>query len=345
MADFRILIQEWFRLSKRNLPWRETFDPYKIWLSEVILQQTKVEQGLNYYLKFTEAFPTVYELASASEDEVLNLWQGLGYYSRARNLHFSAKQIVADFKGVFPKTYKDVLSLKGVGEYTAAAITSIAYGLPHAVVDGNVYRVLSRYLLIETPIDTTQGKKEFALAANSLLDTKNPGDHNQAIMELGALICLPKKPKCDYCPINGSCLAREKSKQLELPIKIKKTKVTNRFFNYLVFTDGKHTLLKKRTGKGIWQGLYDFPLIEKTDDKPINSTDLKTYNYTHLKNDGVFTHILSHQKIVATFWITTIEKLPDLKNHTKVAITNIENYPLPQLLIRYIKASSLFATD
>ena len=192
MADFTTLIQEWYRLNQRDLPWRHTNDPYKIWLSEVILQQTRVDQGLNYYLKFTTQFPTVFDLSKAAEDEVLNLWQGLGYYSRARNLHASAKQVVADFGGVFPTNFEGIKSLKGVGDYTASAIASICYGLPHAVVDGNVYRVLSRYLEISTPIDSTQGKKDFAEIAGEFLDVQNPGDHNQALMEIGALICFAK---------------------------------------------------------------------------------------------------------------------------------------------------------
>ena len=343
MADFSILIQEWFRQSARNLPWRGITDPYKIWLSEVILQQTRVDQGTSYFLKFIKTFPKIEDLANAKEDEVLNLWQGLGYYSRARNMHYSAQLVVNEFGGVFPTTHKEVLSLKGVGEYTAAAITSIAYGLPHAVVDGNVYRVLSRYLAIDTPIDSTEGKKLFAKVADEFLDPANSGDHNQAVMELGALVCLPKKPKCVDCPVSESCMAYGKDTQLDFPVKAKKTKVTKRFFHYLVITDGKNTVLKKRIGKGIWQGLYDFPLIEKEDE--LNETDLIGYDFNKFDFDGSFKHILSHQKIRASFWIVDVSEIKVSEGQVVVPINDVEDYPLPQLLIRYINASRLFGAD
>lgn len=345
MANFTISIGSWFRQNKRDLPWRETSNPYKIWLSEVILQQTKVEQGLNYYLKFIESYPTVKLLAEAKEDDVLNLWQGLGYYSRARNMHFSAKLIMTDFNGVFPTDYKGVLALKGVGEYTAAAITSIAYGLPHAVVDGNVYRVLSRYLAISTPIDTTTGKKEFTAAANELLDVKNPGDHNQAVMELGAMVCTPKSPKCDICPIQDGCLARAKGEQLNYPIKSKKTKVVNRFFNYLIVTNGKWVVLKKRTGKGIWQGLYDFPLVEKKEGERFSIEDLQMNEYKSCTEDGTFKHVLSHQIIQAKFWYVEVENIDCQDGEVLVSFEDLKEYPMPQLLIRYMEASRNFTAE
>jgi A/G-specific adenine glycosylase len=345
MADFSTLINAWYRQNKRTLPWRGISDPYKIWLSEVILQQTRVDQGTAYYLKFIKAFPTIKHLANADEDEVLNLWQGLGYYSRARNMHFSAKLVATELNGVFPTTYKDVLSLRGVGEYTAAAITSIAYGLPHAVVDGNVYRVLSRYLAIETPIDSTQGKKEFAEVAKAFLDHKNPGDHNQALMEVGALICLPKKPNCLECPLSNSCAALQKNTQLNFPVKSKKIKVVNRYIHYLVFTDGQNTVLKKRTGKGIWEGLYDFPMVEKKKGEELEKNDLESYNFSDFTFDGTFKHILSHQKILATFWLVQVKQVKLVDNQIEIPIRQIEDYPLPQLLIRYIKESRLFGAD
>ncbi len=345
MANFSILIQEWFRQKSRNLPWRETKNPYYIWLSEVILQQTRVDQGINYYQKFVREFPTVKDLASAKEDKVLKLWQGLGYYSRARNLHFSAKYIVEHYDGVFPTSYKEVLGLKGVGLYTAAAISSIAHDLPYAVVDGNVYRVLSRYLGIDTPIDSAQGQKEFAQVAQSLLDENNAGNHNQAVMEIGALVCTPKLPKCYECPLEGSCFSYKEKIQLQFPVKAKKTKVSNRYFNYLVLTDGIHTVLKKRTGKGIWQGLYDFPLIEKKDQAEISTDDLAKYNTLDYRPDGIFQHILSHQKIKATFWLVNVKKIEIEKNQVLVKINDIEDYPLPQLLIRYMNSNSLINRD
>lgn len=345
MADFTTLIHSWYRQNHRILPWRGISDPYKIWLSEVILQQTRVDQGTSYYLKFIKAFPTIKDLANAEEDEVLNLWQGLGYYSRARNMHYSAKLVTNEFDGIFPTSYKDVLSLKGVGEYTAAAITSIAYGLPHAVVDGNVYRVLSRYLEIATPIDSSQGKKEFTEVANAFLDHKNPGDHNQALMEIGALICLPKTPKCAECPLAGSCMARQNNTQLNFPIKAKKTKVVNRYIHYVVLSDGRSTVLKKRTGKGIWEGLYDFPMVEKKEGEELTESDLQSYGFSEFTFDGSFKHILSHQKIFATFWHVQVKQIKLVENQIEVNINQVEDYPLPQLLIRYIKESRLFGAD
>lgn len=345
MADFSILIQDWYRQNRRILPWRGTSDPYRIWLSEIILQQTRVDQGMNYYLKFEKAFPEVKDLANADEDTVLNLWQGLGYYSRARNLHFSAKQIMSEFNGKFPTTYKEVLSLKGVGEYTAAAITSIAYGLPHAVVDGNVYRVISRYFEIDTPIDTTQGKKEFTKVANELLDPNQPGDHNQAMMELGAMVCTPKTPACETeCPVKDTCASRQSGRQFDFPVKAKKIKVRDRYLNYIIYTDGSSTVLKKRTGKGIWQGLYDFPMIETKVESEIGIDDLLAKDGS-IVMDGKFKHILSHQKLNATFWVVETKEVPVQKGQLKVRINEVEDYPLPQLLIRYINASSLFGAD
>lgn len=345
MANFSVLIQDWFRLNRRNLPWRETFDPFKIWLSEIILQQTRVDQGMAYYLKFVDRFPAVTDLANAPEDEVLNLWQGLGYYSRARNMHFSAKYIVENHSGKFPETYKEVLALKGVGEYTAAAITSIAFGLPHAVVDGNVYRVLSRYMALATPIDSNKGKKEFKEIASAFLDESNPGDHNQALMELGALVCLPKKPLCNSCPIGETCLSRQNKTQLNYPVKEGKTKVSEKFFHYLIVTDGKKLLIKKRTGKGIWQGLYDFPLIEKSKGEKLTREELDERGALDYQEDGTFKHILSHQKIQATFWVLNVKTVVPKDNERVISIQELEDYPLPQLLIRYIEASSFIQVD
>lgn len=345
MANFKLSIQFWYRQNKRLLPWRETSDPYKIWLSEIILQQTRVEQGMNYYLKFVANYPTIADLANAAEDEVLNLWQGLGYYSRARNMHFSAKQIMTNFGGVFPSSYKDILSLKGVGSYTAAAISSIAYGLPYAVVDGNVYRVLSRYFAISTPIDTTKGKKEFAQIAQELLDKDHPGEHNQALMEIGALICAPKLPKCTCCPLENACISKSKNEQLNFPIKEKKIKVKNRFFNYLIVTNGNEIILKKRNKKDIWEGLYDFPLLEKEKNEPLDIEDLKRFNKITCQEDGFFKHILSHQIIHATFWIVKVEAIELYDGEISIPYESIKDYPMPQLLIRYINASEHFTTE
>ena len=345
MRDFSILIQDWFRQKGRDLPWRNTSNPYFIWLSEIILQQTRVDQGLAYYLKFIDHYPTVQDLANATEDEVLNDWQGLGYYSRARNLHFSAKYIATELKGQFPNTYKDVLSLKGVGDYTAAAICSFSYNQAYPVVDGNVYRVISRYLNIETAIDSTEGKKIFKEAASELLDDKNPADHNQAIMELGALVCKPKSPDCEKCPVHEGCRAREKQTVDSLPIKSKKTKVRKRYFHYLVLLKDEHILIKKRRAGDIWQGLYDFPLIEYPTNKKPTKKELENYHINKAETSETFKHILSHQQIFATFWLSDVSEHIQEKDIIRIPYHQIEDYPLPKLLIRYIESSPLFAAD
>ena len=267
---FSNILIKWYLQNKRDMPWRNTTNPYYIWLSEIILQQTRVEQGTAYYLKFVEIFPTVYDLASAKESEVLKLWQGLGYYSRARNLHFTGNYIVNELNGQFPSTYNEILKLKGVGDYTASAIASFCFDEPTAVVDGNVYRVLSRFFDIETPINSTKGIKYFKELAQELIDVDNAATHNQSIMEFGARMCKPQNPDCEICPLNDKCLALQQNKIKSLPVKDKKIKLKKRFFNYLVLVSSdEKTILNLREGKGIWQGLYEFPLVEseKTIDK------------------------------------------------------------------------------
>jgi len=334
MANFSVLIQDWYRLNKRDLPWRIDQSAYKVWISEIILQQTQVIQGLDYYHKFILNFPTIFDLAKANEDEVLKLWQGLGYYSRARNLHFAAKQVVNDFNGVFPITYKDLMQLKGVGEYTASAISSIISNLPHAVVDGNVFRVLSRCFLIDTAINSSKGKKEFTLLANELLDHKHAGDHNQAIMEIGALVCKPKNPKCESCPIQTKCLGYANQTMLNYPVKDKKIKVRNRFLNYFITTDKTNIIIKKRGPKDIWQGLFDFPLIE---------TDDETKDFgKNIYLDQRLKHILTHQHIYASFWIKEVDSLIITDNEISIKIEDLNNYALPQLLVKYMKQSDYF---
>eukprot|EP01038_Epipyxis_sp_PR26KG_P019552 gene19552-27691_t len=261
--DFSNSLLSWYLQNKRDLPWRNTVNPYPIWLSEIMLQQTKVAQGLPYFITFMDAFPTVLHLAQADEEQVLKLWQGLGYYSRARNMHKTAQIIAFELKGSFPNNYNDLIKLKGVGEYTAAAIASFAFNEVVPVVDGNVFRVLSRYLDIETDIASASAKKEFSALAKELMPVNNPALFNQAIMEFGALQCVPKNPDCTNCIFNTSCAALQKKKVTELPVKLKKTKVTNRYFNYLVFLDNLNkTIINKRTEKGIWHNLYEFPVIE-----------------------------------------------------------------------------------
>lgn len=304
------LLCAWYLDHKRDLPWRETQNPYHIWISEIILQQTRVQQGLDYYNRFISRFPNVESLAEAPTDEVLKYWQGLGYYSRARNLHTAAKQVMGDFGGVFPTTYPDVLSLKGVGDYTAAAIVSFAYGLPHAVLDGNVYRVLSRLFALDTPIDTTKGKKEFTLLANELLDPANAATHNQAMMELGALQCVPVSPKCEECPLMEHCLAYAEGRVDELPVKQGKTKVRDRWFNYFYIETDEDTFIHQRGEKDIWEGLYQFPLIET--DRAMSLDELMATpmfkelfgEVEQMEASCVLErkHVLSHQRIHTVFY-------------------------------------------
>ncbi|TGD58415.1 A/G-specific adenine glycosylase [Flavobacterium humi] len=307
--NFSKILTTWYLENKRDLPWRKTANPYPIWLSEIMLQQTRVAQGLPYYLAFTEAFPTVFDLAHASEEQVLKLWQGLGYYSRARNLHATAKHIAGNLNGIFPPDYKSLLQLKGVGEYTAAAIASFSYNEAVPVVDGNVYRVLSRYFNVSTDIASPKAKKEFTLLAQEVLDTENPALFNQAIMEFGALQCVPKNPDCSLCPLNESCQALSLKKVAELPVKIKKMKIKDRFFHYLFILDNENkTTVNQRTSKGIWHNLYEFPVIETetpvSGEKVLESIEKKISGASHitLLESETVTHKLSHQHLHITFW-------------------------------------------
>src|SRR6478735_4517688 len=286
--DFSNRLTQWYLINKRDLPWRNTTDPYQIWLSEIMLQQTRVAQGLPYFLSFTEAFPTVFDLANASEQEVLKLWQGLGYYSIARNLHATAKYVAFELNGIFPDNYKDLLKLKGVGEYTAAAIASFSYNETVAVVDGNVFRVLSRYFDVETDISLASAKKEFQDLAHELIPKGEAALFNQAIMEFGALQCVPKSPDCENCVMNSGCLALQKKKVAELPVKTKKTKVRNRFFNYLILEDDEsRTIVNQRTDKGIWHKLYEFPLIETELEEDFEKMAPRINAYPLIENKAV----------------------------------------------------------
>lgn len=332
----------WYLQNKRDLPWRKTHEPYHIWLSEIMLQQTRIEQGLPYYNKFIEAYPSVFELAKAPLDEVLKLWQGLGYYSRARNLHETAKYVAFECKGKFPDTYKGLLKLKGVGDYTASAIASICYNEPVAVVDGNVYRVLSRIFGIDTPINSTSGVKEFKELAQELLDKKDPATYNQAIMEFGALHCKPQNPKCEICPFNDKCLALKNDRIKELPVKIKKAKIKNRYFNYLVFNfETDKTILEKRSGKGIWNGLYQFPLVEsnKLVDKielleldDFKNSIIETHLEIELFNEVPVVHKLSHQHLYTRFWL--INSNSEYEN--TIHLQEVINYPVPVLIENFL---------
>lgn len=333
MTNFTRLITDWYRLNKRSLPWRETSNPYLIWLSEIILQQTRVEQGKNYYLKFIKNYPTIIDLANANETEILNDWQGLGYYSRARNLHFTAQQIRDEYNGVFPEEFNEIKSLKGIGDYTAAAISSFAFNKTHAVVDGNVYRLLSRVFNIDTPIDSTEGIKYFQSLANELIDGNNPAIHNQAIMEVGSLVCTPKNPNCLKCPLQNICIAKSVGNFDQLPVKSKKVKVKKRFFHFLIFKENDMTVIEKRDEKDIWQHLYQFPLLESENLEIPNSIYFKG-NFT---TSNEITHILTHQKITAKFY--HFDYIPNqLKSKwIKIDTTKIQDYPLPRIIDRYLE--------
>lgn len=334
---------QWYLNNKRDLPWRNTQNPYLIWLSEIMLQQTRVAQGLPYYLAFTNAFPTVFDLANASEEQVLKLWQGLGYYSRARNLHKTAQFVASEFKGEFPNNNKDLLKLKGIGDYTAAAIASFAYNEAVPVVDGNVFRVLSRYFDIETDISLATAKKEFAALAFELMPKNDSANFNQAIMEFGALQCVPKNPNCETCVFNSSCAALQKKKMHLLPFKSKKIKVSYRFFNYLVFEDEDlNTIIQKRDQKGIWHNLYEFPLIETETEVDfdeisglISDKYSEEYSITSIYdwNSKGQIHKLSHQHLNIKFWKIKVKE----KINEGITAQKLKTFPFPIVIFNFIE--------
>ena len=341
--DFSNKLIKWYQLNKRDLPWRNTTSAYHIWLSEIILQQTRVDQGLPYYLEFINTFPTIEKLACAKEDNILKLWQGLGYYSRARNLHYTAKDIVTNYNGEFPNDYNKLLQLKGVGNYTAAAIASFAFGLPYSVVDGNVTRLLSRVFGIDIPFDTTKGKKQFQKLAQQLLLEKKASIYNQAIMEFGALQCKPKSPNCSICPMQEFCMAYQTNKVHDFPVRSKKAKVKKRFLHFLMIQTANGICIGKRKS-GIWNGLYEFPFLEfsnnLSDSQVIKSDVWKKLFGQHnleIKLDSTnFTHQLSHQKIHARFWKIKANKF-SIKGYSKVALKALKKYPVSRLMEKYLK--------
>ena len=341
--EFSNSLIKWYLQNKRDLPWRNTVNPYPIWLSEIMLQQTRVAQGLPYFIAFMEAFPTVFDLANAEEEQVLKLWQGLGYYSRARNLHATAKYIATELKGDFPPNYDQLLQLKGVGEYTAAAIASFAYNEPVAVVDGNVFRVLSRYFNMDNDISDGKTKKEFQILAQELLPKDKAALFNQAIMEFGALQCVPKNPDCANCILSSSCAGLQHKKVNILPVKSKKTKVTNKFFNYLILKDIQgNFVVQKRAGKGIWENLYEFTLIETPEMS--NEIDFmnqlkatKFYNQLpadiSLLNTEVIQHKLSHQNLYIQFYILNFnQKIKEAKS-----LSEIQKLPFPIVIHNFMQ--------
>jgi A/G-specific adenine glycosylase len=348
-TSFKKSLKEWYFTTNRLLPWKKTKDPYKIWLSEIILQQTRVEQGRPYYEKFIKKYPNICKLANTPLDDVLKDWEGLGYYSRARNLYSTAQEICFKKEGKFPDRYEDILALKGIGKYTAAAIASFAYNLPHAVVDGNVYRVLSRWSGSTLPIDTTQGQKYFSDLAQNLLDIEDPGTHNQALMDLGATVCLPQNPLCHQCPFQSECKALEKELIKELPVKSKKLIRKERFFHFLILTDKNRLIIQQRTDKDIWKHLYQFPLIELETLKDAVSLDdfieKREVSVKELQNSTskIYKQILTHRDIIANFTVIIVEdilKINSLPEEWKVIEkVSFNDYAYPKIIRQYWEES------
>ncbi|MBN1416236.1 MAG: A/G-specific adenine glycosylase [Bacteroidales bacterium] len=351
MKTITKILEKWYIQNKRNLPWRKTKSAYKIWLSEIILQQTRVNQGVKYYRNFLERFPDVNLLAEASLEEVLKVWQGLGYYTRARNLHATARKIVQEYNGCFPADYKALLLLPGIGEYTAAAIASIAFDLPVALVDGNVLRVLARLFGVSTPVTSSGGKNEVYARARCILNNKNPGLHNQALMELGALICLPRNPYCNNCPVSTICYARMHDKINELPVKALNIKTKKRYFHYLHITWRGKVFLHQRKQKDIWNSLYEFPLIEtRRAVKPDKLPGYKQWNQLlqgirHQVNyvTPLYKHVLSHQTLYARFYQIHIGEISAglAEGYTCIKEKKIFEYPVSRLTEKYLHASKL----
>jgi A/G-specific adenine glycosylase len=322
------------------MPWKGEKDPYKIWLSEIILQQTRVEQGLKYYEKFISNFPDIHKLAKAKDENFYKLWEGLGYYSRCKNLIESARFISKNMSGKFPDTFENILSLKGVGQYTASAIASFAYNLPHAVVDGNVFRVLSRFFGIKKPIDSTEGKKTFSQLANELLDKKQPGVYNQALMDFGAVICKPQIPLCQTCVLKNDCYAFKNKLVKKLPVKEKKLKIKTRCFNYLVVEYNNKTYIRKRDDNDIWKNLFEFVLVEMNSDRSaasvLSTADkkgiLKKGSYKILEVSPVYTQQLSHQKITGRFIKISLNKEFTPPGFKAVSIKQLSRYPFPRFI-------------
>ncbi len=349
-TEFSQALIAWYKINKRDLPWRGTSAPYAIWLSEIILQQTRVTQGIDYYNRILSAFPDIRALAAASEDQVMKLWQGLGYYTRARNMHATAKYLSAERNGVFPGTYTELLKLKGIGEYTAAAIASIAFGEAVPVVDGNVLRVFTRYTGLNKPVENAAVKKNIRKELQGIMDRKKPALFNQAIMELGALCCTPKSPKCNQCPLQNGCYAFQHNQQQLLPVKKRKKEVKERYFHYLVMLHGGSTFISRREKTDIWKSLYEFPLIETRTDTPEKKLfatpefaallPLVRYRVTARAS---YRHVLTHQLIHARFYILQLEdpgmKLAD--RYICISRDELNSYAFPGLIAGFLSAFKL----
>ena len=336
--NFQKKLLLWFEENRRLFPWRESNRPYNVWLSEIILQQTRAVQGLPYYQKFIAAFPNIESLAQADEQLVLKLWQGLGYYSRARNLHATAKIIVNEYKGKFPDDFDQIKRLKGIGDYTASAIVSICFGQHQAVVDGNVFRVISRVFGMDTPIDASGSHKIFKNKAHLLMKGAPPGDFNQAMMEFGALQCTPKNPDCKGCIFSKDCIAYQQNRVASLPVKAKRIKIKKRFLSYIILIDGdKKTVLEKRINKDIWRNLYQFPLVERSSNEVLKKESLNKLlskhridqDYSLEKwNEDPIVHKLTHQHLEIDFWILKTVK----KGLLDVDWSSLDDYPVPKVI-------------
>jgi len=342
--NFADELVRWYLDNKRDLPWRKTTDAYIIWLSEIILQQTRVEQGMPYFYRFAEKYPTVRDFATANEDEILKLWQGLGYYSRGRNMLKTARQVIEEYGGVFPRQYDELIKLKGIGEYTASAISSFSANEAKAVVDGNVYRVLARYFGIDEPINSPKGKKDFQALANEILSYDHPGLHNQAMMEFGAMLCKPKNPACGICPVRTGCFAFKNNAVTVLPVKLKTVKVRERFFNYFLLINNNEILLNKRGENDIWANMYDLPLIETIElipaDELLALPQVADYFGKNVENEQispVYKHILTHQRLYVRFIKLKAQEVEMQQNWFFSPLENIEKFALPKIIFIFIK--------
>lgn len=351
MNLFTEILLDWYKAHKRELPWRDISNPYLIWISEIILQQTRISQGIDYYRRFVARFPDVASLAAADEEEVMRYWQGLGYYSRARNLHAAARSMTG---GVFPSTYEGVRSLKGVGDYTAAAICSFAYGMPLAVVDGNVYRVLSRYWGIDVPIDSSAGKRLFSALAQEMMDTARPADYNQAIMDFGAIQCTPSLPSCGECPLLETCFCGRRGNVTGYPVKKHEVQVSDRFFTYIMVYTPKTILVRRRLSNDIWKGLYELPMIEsdaplteellRHDSRLLGWVGKEEVAAVTLVREGV-RHVLTHRIIHADFYLLPVAQVPPAMKGEFVEIRReeLDDYAFPRLIVSFLE--KIFSKD
>ena len=331
-------IENWSKSYNRQLPWDHTINPYHIWLREIILQQTRVEQGAPYYQKFIEHYPDVNALANTSVEQILKDWEGLGYYSRARNLHFAAQQLRTDYQGIFPHTFDEILKLKGVGEYTAAAIASFAFNLPYAVLDGNVFRVLSRFFGIDIPIDTHAGKKFFKQLAQECLDDKNPAFYNQAIIDFGAHQCKPTQPLCETCPLAQDCVAYRTGQTKRLPVKAGKIQKKERFFNFLVIQSKGYIVLEQRLQKDIWQKMFQFPLIESSSE--FLTVEMLNFDKNDLlkpiSSGKIYKQVLTHRNVYGKFFNLEVENIYLKEGWFIVKLEQLDQYSFPKIIRDYL---------